>query len=236
MNVISICARGGSSGVPGKNIKPLCGKPLIGWTIAQALASGVADRVYVSTDSEAIAAVAREHGATVPFLRPAELATATAGKLPVILHLLEWVEAEVGPVERVIDLDPTSPLREVADIQTCNAMLDGDADLVITGYVSDKNPYFNMVERKPDGYYERVCLPQNEVLGRQSAPEVYAMNASIYAWRRSCLQPSLWDAPRIRLHPMPRERSIDIDQPLDFDIVELLMRRKLAAADVQGEE
>lgn len=212
--------------MPGKNTRPLCGKPLIAWTIEQALASGVADRVFVSTDSDEIAAVARQWGAEVPFLRPAELATASAGKLPVIQHLVDWLEQREGHISRIVDLDPTSPLRDVADIQSCAELLE-QADLVITGYESDKNPYFNMVERKADGSIERVCPPALEVLGRQSAPVVYAMNASIYAWHRRSLGPSLWTAGQIRLHVMPRERSIDIDHPVDFDIVELLMKRKL---------
>ncbi len=226
MRIISICARGGSAGVPGKNIRPLCGLPLIAWTIRQALDSGEADQVFVSTDSEAIAAVACEHGAQVPFLRPADLATATAAKLPVILHLVDWVEANHGPVSRIIDLDPTSPLRDIADIRACAALLDDATDVVITGYESDKNPYFNMVELKPGGFYERVCRPDSEVVGRQLAPKVYAMNASIYAWHRHTLTSSLWATPRIRLHAMPRERSVDIDHPIDFDLVELLMKQK----------
>lgn len=226
MKIVTICARGGSQGVPGKNIRLLCGKPLIGWTIEQAFASGVGERVFVSTDSEEIAEIARSFGAEVPWLRPAALATATAGKLPVILHLVEWVEANVGSVSRVIDLDPTSPLRDVADILACDALIETGADLVITGYESDKNPYFNMVERKADGSWNRVCLPATEVLGRQGAPRVYAMNASIYAWRRASLGDSLWKPGRIELHPMPRERSIDIDAPIDFELVELLMNRK----------
>lgn len=229
MKIVTICARGGSVGVPGKNIRILYGKPLIAWTIEQALASGVADQIYVSTDSEEIAQVARAYGAQVPFLRPSPLATATAGKLPVIEHLVEWVEANEGPVSRVMDLDPTSPLRDVSDILACDALLEVGTDLVITGYVSDKNPYFNMVELKSSGFYERVCKPESEVLGRQAAPTVYAMNASIYAWHRTSLRSSLWDAPRIRLHVMPRERSIDIDHTIDFDLVELLMRKKVTA-------
>ena len=226
MNIITICARGGSAGVPGKNIRPLCGKPLIGWTIEQAFASKIADEVFVSTDSEDIACVARSFGAQVPFLRPAELATSTAGKLPVIQHLVQWVEAQHGPVNAIVDLDPTSPLRDTADIQTCFSMLDADTDVVITGYEADKNPYFNMVELKANGFYERVCLPGSEVLGRQSAPKVFAMNASIYAWHRHSLSSSLWDSPKIRLHVMPRERSVDIDHEIDFDMVALLMKKK----------
>ena len=226
MNIITICARGGSAGVPGKNIRPMCGKPLIGWTIEQAFASKVADEVFVSTDSEDIARVARSFGAQVPFLRPAELSTSTAGKLPVIQHLVEWVEAQLGPVNSIVDLDPTSPLRDIADIQTCFSMLDTNTDVVITGYEIDKNPYFNMVELKANGFYERVCLPSNEVLGRQSAPKVFAMNASVYVWHRRSLSSSLWNSARIRLHVMPRERSIDIDHFIDFDLVELLMSKK----------
>lgn len=226
MKIISICARGGSTGVPGKNLRPLGGKPLIAWTIEQALASGLADRVYVSTDSQAIARVARDCGAEAPFLRPAELATATAGKLPVILHLVDWIEATQEPVTRIIDLDPTSPLRDIADIGACATLLDDVTDLVITGYESDKNPYFNMVECKVDGSIERVCPPAVEVLGRQGAPKVYAMNGSVYAWHRHSLKPSLWDAGRIRLHVMPRERSVDIDHEVDFDLVELLLKRR----------
>ena len=226
MNIITICARGGSVGVPGKNIRNLCGKPLIGWTIEQAFASKTTDQVFVSTDSEDIARVARSYGAQVPFLRPAELATSTAGKLPVIQHLVNWVEAHHGPVSTIVDLDPTSPLRDTADIQTCFSMLDADTDVVITGYEADKNPYFNMVELKSNGFYERVCLPDKEVLGRQAAPKVFAMNASIYAWHRHSLSSSLWDSPKIRLHVMPRERSIDIDHDIDFELVALLMKKK----------
>lgn len=222
----TICARGGSQGVPGKNIRPLLGKPLIAWTIEQALTCPEIDAVYVSTDSEVIADVARRAGARVPFLRPPELATATAAKMPVIRHLVEWVETNEGGYDRVVDLDPTSPLRDSADIQACLNMLDADTDVVITAYESDKNPYFNMVEYRPDGSVGLVKPPVTEVAGRQGAPKVFAMNASIYAWHRHSLSKGLWNG-RVKLHVMPRERSVDIDSPLDFKIVELLMQEKL---------
>lgn len=224
--IITVCARGGSQGLPGKNVRPLLGKPLIAWTIGQALESGLAQAVYVSTDDPAIAEAAQAAGAVVPFLRPAGLATATAGKLPVVQHLVEWIESQGTGVGKVIDLDPTSPLRDVADIRACVEMLDDETDVVITGYESDKNPYFNMVELKPNGFYERVCTPSSEVAGRQLAPKVYAMNASIYAWHRRTLAASLWAHPRIRLHVMPRERSVDIDHAIDFELVEMLMKKR----------
>lgn len=222
--IASICARGGSVGVPGKNIRPLLGKPLIGHTIEQALAVASIDAVYVSTDDPQIAEVARRHGAEVPFLRPAELATSSAAKLPVIRHLCDWVVAERGGFDRVVDLDPTSPLRTVADIEACLALLDDDTDAVITAFESEKNPYFNMVERKADGRIGLVCPPASTVVARQQAPKVYSMNASIYVWHRASLAKGLWEG-RLKMHVMPRERSIDIDSPLDFDIVEMLMAR-----------
>lgn len=228
--IATICARGGSTGVPDKNIRPLLGKPLIVYTIEQALACPGIDAVYVSTDSEAIAEVARRADAKVPFLRPADLATATAPKIPVIEHLVESLEKMGDGFERIVDLDPTSPLRDIADIEACMALLDHDTDTVITGYEAEKNPYFNMVEMRPDGNIGLVKLPDRPIPGRQAAPKVYAMNASIYVWHRHTLSKGLWGG-RVRLHVMPRERSVDIDTPLDFKIVELLMRESNAKAD-----
>jgi CMP-N,N'-diacetyllegionaminic acid synthase len=222
--IASICARGGSIGVPGKNIRPLHGKPLIAHTIDQALAVKAIDAVYVSTDDPAIAEVARRHGARVPFVRPAELATSSAPKVPVIQHLCTWVAEQEGSFDRIVDLDPTSPLRTVGDIEACLALLDDGTDAVITAFESEKNPYFNMVERKPDGNIGLVCRPSGTVVARQQAPHVYSMNASIYVWHRHTLAKGLWNG-RLKLHVMPRERSIDIDSPLDFAIVEMLMSR-----------
>ncbi len=223
--IATICARGGSVGVPRKNIRPLLGRPLIAWTIEQARSTPGVDSVFVSTDDEEIAAVARAHGAHVPFLRPAAMATASAAKVPVIQHLAAWHLAEVGPFDRLVDLDPTSPLREIADIVACLALLDERVDAVITAFESEKNPYFNMVERKPGGRIGLVCPPKGVVVARQQAPAVYSMNASIYVWHRETLAKGLWSG-RVAMHVMPRERSIDIDSPLDFRIVEMLMSER----------
>ncbi|OJI92457.1 N-acylneuraminate cytidylyltransferase [Planktotalea frisia] len=220
--ICTICARGGSKGVPRKNVRMLWGKPLIAHTIEQAQACNLIDAIYVSTDDEEIAAIAREYGAIVPFLRPAELATSEAGKLPVIIHLVEHVETLGVDVTRVVDLDPTSPLRDVADITAAVALLDTDTDTVITAYPADKNPYFNMVEAKEDGNIRLVKPSSDGVASRQAAPDVYAMNASIYVWHRDTLAKGLW-AGRTRLHEMPHERSVDIDSEIDFKLVELLM-------------
>jgi len=229
LTIATICARGGSVGVPGKNIRPLMGKPLIAHTIEQALSVPGIDRVFVSTDAQDIADAALAAGAEVPFLRPDHLATSDAPKLAAVEHLVSWVEQTHGPVGTIVDLDPTSPLRSLSDIETCMQMLDDGTDVVITGYEADKNPYFNMVERKEDGGIGLVKPPTSGVVARQQAPAVYSMNASIYVWQRSSLAKGLWSG-KPKLYVMPRERSVDIDEPLDFDIVELLMQRGQADA------
>ena len=221
--ICSICARGGSVGVPRKNLRMLHGKPLIVHTIEQALCCKSIEAVYVSTDDDEIADIARANGAIVPFRRPAELATSSAGKLPVIRHLVEYLTQSGIAVTRIVDLDPTSPLRLVGDIESAIALLDVDTDVVITGYRSDKNPYFNMVEERPDGNFGLVKQPKVGVEARQAAPPVFAMNASIYVWHRNTLNRGLWQG-RTKLYEMPRERSVDIDSELDFLIVEILMK------------
>jgi CMP-N,N'-diacetyllegionaminic acid synthase len=228
--ICTICARGGSVGVPRKNIRPLLGKPLIAYTIEQALACNRIDAVYVSTDDDEIAEVARAHGAEVPFKRPAELATSTAGKLPVIEHMFNYLSANGVNVETIVDLDPTSPLRTVQDIENAIALLDQATDVVITAYPSDKNPYFNMVERQADGNVRLVKPLADGVSSRQAAPKVFSMNASIYVWHGRTLNAGLWNG-RTKLYEMPRERSIDIDSEIDFKLVEMLMIEARRTAD-----
>lgn len=227
--IATICARGGSTGVPRKNLRDLCGRPLIAHTIAHAFACPEIEAVYVSTDDDEIARVARDCGAIVPFRRPAEMATTTAPKLPVIAHLVDHVIASGVPVSRIVDLDPTSPLRLVADISASIALLDAQTDVVITGYQAEKNPYFNMVEVAPDGNVRLVKPPSAAVTSRQEAPEVLAMNGSVYVWHAHSLGKGLWGG-RVRIHRMPRERSVDIDSEIDFRLVEILMREAGAAA------
>jgi CMP-N,N'-diacetyllegionaminic acid synthase len=212
-------------GVPRKNIRMLRGKPLIAYTIEQALACPLIDQVYVSTDDAEIMDVARQWGATVPFRRPDELSTSTAAKVPVIQHLVDHVVGSGVDVSTVVDLDPTSPLRDVEDIAAAIALLDADTDAVITGYPADKNPYFNMVEAKPDGNIGLVKPLAAGVTSRQQAPKVYSMNASIYVWHTASLSKGLWNG-RTRIYEMPRERSIDIDSEIDFRLVEILMTQR----------
>lgn len=223
--VATVCARGGSIGLPGKNIRPLLGKPLLAWTVEQALSVPGIAGVFVSTDDPAIAVVAEACGARVLGLRPAELATATAPKVPVIRHLVGQIEGSGLRPDVIVDLDPTSPLRDRADIEACIALLTPETDVVITAFPSDKNPYFNMVEEAAEGHVRLVKQAAVPVAGRQQAPRVYSMNASVYVWHRHTLEKGLWEG-RARMHVMPRERSIDIDSALDFKIVEMILKER----------
>jgi CMP-N,N'-diacetyllegionaminic acid synthase len=226
--IATICARGGSKGLPGKNIRPFAGKPLIVHTIAHALACPAIDGVYVSTDDERIADVAREAGATVPYLRPAELATDHAGKLPVIEHLVKHLEAAGERIARVVDLQPTSPLREPADILAALAVANraDRPQLVVSVREAADNPYFNLVEQGADGL---VHLSKgNGNARRQDTPPVFALNGSIYVWERSALAHAavqgLWSV-RIARYDMPRWKSVDIDDLDDFEYAQWLQAR-----------
>jgi N-acylneuraminate cytidylyltransferase len=230
--IATICARGGSKGLPGKNIRPFAGRPLVAHTIAHALACPGIQGVYVSTDDEGIAAVAREAGATVPYLRPAELATDQAGKLPVIEHLVAHLEGQGLQVARIVDLQPTSPLREPADIAAALglAATAGEPDLVVSVREAGDNPYFNLVEQGADGL---VHLSKgNGSARRQDTPAVYALNGSIYVWRRPALAHAavhgLWSV-RVAAYPMARWKSVDIDDLEDFDYAQWLHARHVAA-------
>jgi CMP-N,N'-diacetyllegionaminic acid synthase len=226
--IATICARGGSKGLPGKNIRPFAGKPLIAHSIAHALASPGIDGVYVSTDDENIASVARGAGATVPYLRPAELATDQAGKLPVIEHLVQHLEARGERIATIIDLQPTSPLRRPADIAAALAVANrrDQPDLVVSVREAADNPYFNLVEQGADGLVRLSKGGGNT--RRQDTPPVYALNGSIYVWQRAALSHAalhgMWSV-RIAAYPMPRWQSVDIDDLEDFEHAEWLQTR-----------
>ena len=226
-NLCTICMRGGSKGVPNKNLKAIAGKPLMAYTIEQALACGLFQHVVVSTDSAEIAETSRRLGADSWFLRPAELATDEAAKIPVIRHALLESEKHFGQkFDVLIDLDVTSPLRNIDDIVGAyRQFIDEDADILITGSPARKNPYFNMVERvgKRIRKIKELDPPPAR---RQDAPEVYDMNASIYIWKRDTLITcDTLFTPKTSLYVMPEERSVDIDTHIDFDLVELIMRK-----------
>lgn len=224
----TILARAGSKGVPNKNIKLLHGKPLIAYSIETARATNLFPTIAVSSDSAEILAVAKQYGADILIRRPEELASDTAPKLPAIVHCVEQVERELGiAFDAIVDLDPTSPLRNVDDVRECvDLLVHGDATNVITAYPARKSPYFNMVELDASSVARVSKQPREQVFCRQDAPKVYDMNGSIYVWWRRTLfeNPNVWQE-KTRLFVMPPERSVDIDSELDFALVELLLSK-----------
>jgi len=227
----TVAARGGSKGVKDKNIRPLLGKPLIAHTLLQIMAWGKHARLVVSTDSEAIAAAARACGAEVPFLRPADLAGDTSGKMDALRHCLEGCEAHYGRrFDAVFDLDATAPVRRTADL---DAMVDlyarSGADCVFSVTPARKSPYFNMVEMNPDGSVSLSKPLPGAVRRRQDAPKVFDMNASMYVYRREFLLDPANRMPysgRAFAYVMGEEAAYDIDNELDFAIVEMIMARE----------
>lgn len=227
MILATICCRGGSKGVPGKNIRELKGKPLIAYTIEAAKKSSHINDLIISTNDEDIAVTAKRYGVSVPFMRPAELATDTASKWPVFIHAVETYESLTGSkVDYLVDLDVTVPLKTAGDIDGAIelALNDRSADVIITGYAPERNPYFNMMEVGSDGYAEIVKKTNKPIVRRQDAPLVYSLTPATYVVKKSALYRfEHWSKAKCKIHPIARERAIDIDTETDFKIVEFLM-------------
>jgi CMP-N,N'-diacetyllegionaminic acid synthase len=225
-----ICCRGGSKGVPGKNIRLLNGKPLIAYTIEVASHCNMLDDIIVSTDSEGIANVAIEYGAKVPFIRPASLATDEASKWPVFLHAVEMYEEQFGKeVSYIVDMDVTVPLKLAADIDGTikMALQYPETDVVITGYTPEKNPYFNMMEVNKKGYAEIVAKSDEPIVRRQDAPKVFSLSGAAFVVKESALYNySHWSQAVCRVNEMPRERALDIDEEIDFELIKLVLNRR----------
>ena len=226
----TICARGGSKGVVGKNVRELLGKPLLAWTHR----AGAADR---SVRSDRIqqrfrcrcCETALQAGADIAVKRPDAMATDTAPKLPAIRHCLEQAIAQTGSTPDIfVDLDVTSPLRLPSDIAGAVRLLQqSGARNVITGAPARRSPYFNLVEARADGTVGLSKTVDPPIVRRQDAPRCFDMNASIYAWRVAPFleNPAVF-YPDTRLFEMPEERSIDIDSEIDFAMVDLLLRKR----------
>jgi len=222
----TICARGGSKGVKNKNIKLINDKPLIAYTIEQAMQSQLFEYVVVSTDSDEIASVSKKYGAEIFFKRSQDMASDTAGKLDVIKDAFIRSEKHYGQqFDYLIDLDATAPLRNVDDIlNSFEQFLKDNNDNLITAMPSRRNPYFNLVEVDNNGKVRLSKKLANTIVRRQDAPKCYDMNASIYIWKReTILDEKKMFLDNTGLYIMPEERSIDIDTELDYQIVEFLM-------------
>jgi CMP-N-acetylneuraminic acid synthetase len=229
MNIIGfIFARGGSKGLPGKNIKLLDGKPLIGWAIEKAKQVERIDRIIVSTDSKDIAKVAREFGAETPFMRPLELSTDNSSEWLAWQHALRYIETTEGKLpDMMLSIPTTAPLRAVQDINNCLDVFEkGGADVVITVSDSHRNPYFNMIKINNE-MSELVNKPQSLISRRQDTPEVFDMTTVCYVASPKFVMSSnsIFEG-RVKSVHVPLERAIDIDTDFDFKIAEFLLESK----------
>ena len=227
--------RGNSRGVKNKNIRLINGKPLMYYTIKQAIKSKIFDTIIVSTDSKKILKRAKSFGAQGWFIRPKKLSSDSSSKVAAIKHAL--VESEKYYNKKfkfIVDLDVTSPLRKVKDIiNAYKVFIRKNTDILITGTTSKKNPYFNMVEIK-NKKVKKVINTKKKIFRRQDAPKTYDMNASIYIWKRKVLINSksvvetFQKNTKIKtvLYKMPENRSVDIDSEFDFKLVKFLLKKR----------
>ena len=226
--LITVCGRGGSKGIPGKNIKTVGGRPLISYTAQQALklAEHLGADIVLSTDSDEIRRIGGEFGLPTEYVRPAELANDTCGKPDAIADAMFWAEKRYGKrYDYVIDLDVTAPIRTMADVDGCLEMIrrQPDALTVFSVNPAQRSPYFSMVSQKENGWFSEV-IPA-KFTTRQSCPKCYDMNGSIYVYsRQSLAEPE---------HPRAvTERSLayvmdhvcfDLDEPQDFDYLTFMI-------------
>jgi len=230
--ICSICARGGSEGVKNKNIKHLHGKPLIVWSIEQALGSKFIDKVIVSTDSPQIASIAKKAGAIVPELRPIDLSGNAVEKFKVMKYIFEtscvFFQEDF---EILLDLDCTNPLRESIDIDNLVESFlkeyNKNVDLMFTVCEARKNPYFNLLEKSIEGKLIVSKKLESNIIRRQDAPSVFEHVASIYAIKKEYLKTanSLLEGFAVGFD-IGQEKSFDIDSEFDWEIIEYLMRKK----------
>lgn len=228
--LITICARAGSKGIPGKNIKLLNGKPLIFYTIRiakefQKKYNNVA--IALSTDSIEILDVAKAYGLKSDYIRPGILGGDDVGKIDTIKDVLLWKEATDQCIyDYILDLDVTSPLRNLHDLTKSFGLIQNDATAINLFSVSSakRNPYFNIVEQKENGYFSQVKQPEGLVQTRQSAPEVYDMNASFYFYKRIFFDFGYKGAitDKSIIYTVPHI-CFDLDHPIDFEILSFLM-------------
>lgn len=231
--LVIIPARGGSKGVPGKNIKLLAGRPLLHYTIDAARAIAPDRDIYVSTDSEEIASSAREAGLPVPFMRPSNLATDGAGTYPVLIHALDHYRSERGAdPDIVVLMQPTSPFRtgvharEALSLYEERSSSDEGIDMVVSVAPAKTNPYLNCYEESPEGFLH-ISKGEGAILCRQDAPDVWEYNGAIYVMNPATLRAMpLSSFPRRVKYPMSSIDSLDIDTPLDWIVAEQVMKMR----------
>lgn len=224
-NFAFIFARGGSKGLPGKNIKPLAGKPLLQYSIDTALASGLIEQVFVSTDDQAIAQIAVKGGATL-IERPAELATDESPEWLSWRHAVEWATEHYGVFDGFVSLPATSPLRSQEDVEAAILKRQTEnADICIAITPASRSPYFNMVKYNKASFVELVNKPEGEVTRRQDAPKVFDITTVVYATTpQFVLNNYGLFSGQVTSIEVPKARAVDIDDIYDFRLAEAIIK------------
>ena len=225
--LVIIPARGGSKGIPRKNIKPLDGKPLIYYAIENARAITSDENICVSTDDEEIKSVVEDCGLKVPFLRPAELATDTIGTYEVLLHALGYYEQLGKGFDAVLLLQTTSPFRRIEQIKEALQQYNtSDADMLVSVKLSPANPYHNLFEENENGFLQ-VCKGDGTIHRRQDAPKVYEYNGAIYIMDAKILKTTHMHHMTKRVkYVMDAHSSLDLDTMQDWELAELILNTK----------
>lgn len=222
-----IPARGGSKGIPRKNIRELAGRPLIAYSIEAALSLAPPERVCLSTDDDEIAAAGRDLGLDMTYMRPPELATDTAGSREVIIDAMDCYERRGVAFDCVVLLQPTSPLRTVGDIRRCLDRYTPGIDMVVTVKEAACNPYYNCFETDADGYL-RISKGDGLYTRRQDVPPAWEYNGAVYVINPASIRRMPLGAFRRRVPvEMPRNRSIDLDTPTDWLIAETIIKQQI---------
>lgn len=226
-NYAFVFARGGSKGLPGKNIRKLAGKPLIHYSIEVAKQCPSIDEVFVSTDDSGIAKIARQAGAIV-IERPAELASDTSPEWLSWRHGIEWVERHYGKFQYFVSLPATSPLRNVSDVEGAIAKLESSStDICISVTPASRSPYFNMIKILADETCELVINPEGIVTRRQDAPDVFDITTVVYIAKPEFIKnkENLFSG-TVTSVVVPKDRAVDIDDIYDFLLAEAILETR----------
>ena len=223
-----IPARGGSKGIPRKNIKDFAGKPLICYSIEAARALSDDEHVIVSTDDEEIADVARSTGLKVEYMRPSHLATDTAGSREVMIDAMDWAERKGVDYDMIVLLQPTSPLRNADDIRGCIELYSDEIDMVVSVVEAQSNPYYNCFETSPETGYLHISKGDGLYTRRQDVPKAWEYNGAVYVINPKSLRDMpIGKFPRRIPYEMPRSRSVDLDTPTDWIIAEMIYKQNI---------
>jgi N-acylneuraminate cytidylyltransferase len=225
-SLVIIPARGGSKGIPHKNIKPLNGKPLIYYTIDEAREIVGDDDICVSTDDPEIIKCAEDYGLKVPFVRPEELATDTAGTYEVLLHALSFYEKQGRHYDVVLLLQNTSPFRRAEQIKEALALYNDNVDMVVSVKECAANPYYCVFEEDNNGYLH-VCKGDGNIFRRQDAPKVYEYNGAIYVLNAEVLKTTHMHKMQKRVkYVMDDLSSFDLDTMWNWKMAEMIKKEK----------